>query len=396
MNGVNLAVSCSLLLAALAAPLSGQASTERSLQERIAAFENGLRGQSGTPDAEARWQLEARMAHYGVPGVSIAVLRSGRIAWAKGYGVKQNGKNDPIDTETVFSVGSVSKVGAAAATLRLVAAGKLDLDRDVNEFLKTWKVPSNRYTVRAPVTLRRILSHTAGLTVHGFRDFEPGESTPTTIQILEGSGPAKNSPVLVDTTPGTRFRYSGGGITLEQLIVEEATNLGFSEAARKLVFEPLGMKRSSYENPLPEAHGNIAKAHDGAGSPRALPRGYEAMPETAASGLWTSPSDLARLIIALIRSHQGVEDPFLDQAVAIDMMTAVAPSEFGLGPQLDRGPGTEANRRFSHGGSNNSYKAWMEGHLDTGNGLVVLTNGARGRELIREIRRAIPEAEGWE
>lgn len=358
----------------------------------ISAFETSLRpavSVQGQP--ETRWTLRERMEHWKVPGVSIAVIRDGKIAWAKGYGVLQAGGKEAIDTETVFSVGSTSKVGAAAITLRLVDSGQLDLDRDVNGYLRNWKVPQNPYTAVQPVTLRGILSHTAGLTVHGFADFQPGETLPTTVEILQGRAPAKNQPVEVFYTPGSRSQYSGGGTTVEQLIIEEATGLDFPAAARRYLFEPLGMTRSTYENTLPERWGNIAKAHGPDGEPRALPRGYEAMPEMAASGLWTTPSDYARMVVALIHSYQGTGG-FLSGPLARQMMMAVGPSRFGLGPILS---GEGMSRRFSHSGANDSYRAWMEGHLATGNGVVIFTNGANGGALYAEVRRAIAGAEGW-
>lgn len=358
-----------------------------SVEERIAAFESGF-----GPEGDSRGASVAeRMEHYGVPGMSIAVIEDREIAWAKGYGVLQAGGTDPVDTETVFSVGSVSKVGAAAATLRLVDGGRLDLDRDVNEYLSSWQVPEHEF--EGAVTLRRILSHTAGLTVHGFADYQPGAELPTTVQILEASGPSQSPPVFVDIPPGSQFRYSGGGTTLEQLVIEETFGSDFAAAARELVFEPLGMSRSTYQNPIPAEFGNIAKAHDEKGRPRALPRGYEAMPEAAASGLWTSPSDYATMMIAFIESYRGAPNAFLNQELARDMMTEVEPSTYGLGPNL---AGEGETRRFSHGGSNESYKAFMIGHLATGDGVVVFTNGARGAELYAEALRSAARAERWD
>lgn len=339
-----------------------------------------------------RWTLEQRMAHWKVPGVSIAVIRDGKVAWARGYGVLQAGRPEKVDTETVFSVGSVSKVGTAAAALRLVDAGKLALDRNVNDYLTRWKVPDNPYTAVRPVTLRGLMSHSAGLTVHGFGDFQPGEKLPTVIDTLEGRPPAKHEPVRVTLVPGTQFRYSGGGTTVEQLLIEETTGLDFPAATRQLVFEPLGMRRSTYENPLPPEHGNIAKAHGEDGSPQALPRGYEAMPEMGASGLWTTPSDYARLVIAFIDSYRGRPGSFLSAPLARQLLSEVGRSQVGLGPFLD---GEGMDRRFSHGGANDSYRAWMEGHPGTGNGLVIFTNGTNGGELAGEIRAAIALAEGW-
>jgi len=370
----------------LVAPAAAQ---DSDTNDRIAAFESGLVALAGEGTGTT---ISARMAHYGVPGVSVAVIRDGELSWARGYGVLQAGNSDPIDPETVFSVGSVSKVGAASTTLRLVDRGRLDLDRNVDEYLTSWQIPESAFTTDLKVTLRRILSHTAGLTVHGFGDYLPGRELPTTVQILNGEGPAMSPPVFVDIPVGSQFRYSGGGVTVQQLVIEDVTGMSFPEAARRFVFGPLGMDRSTYENPLPESHGNIAKAHRRNGQPAALPRGYESMPETAASGLWTTPSDYAKLVIALIESYQGVDGSFLSHSVTQDMMTEVDPSSYGLGPALH---GSSETRRFHHGGSNNSYKAWMEGHLQTGDGVIVFANGAGGGALTHEIAVAVGKAEGW-
>lgn len=361
---------------------------------RIRLFETSLRAAVSVQGAaEPRWTVSERMAYWKVPGLSLAVIRNGQLAWAQGYGVLQAGKPEKVDTQSLFSVGSVSKVGAAAVTLRLVDAGQLNLDRNVNGYLRRWQVPDTAYTAIRPVTLRGLLSHSAGLTVHGFPDFQPGAPLPTVIDTLEGRAPAVTDPVRVRLVPGAQYQYSGGGITVEQLVIEEVTGLAFPQAAQRYLFAPLGMRRSTYENPVPAALGNIAKAHGDDGQPRALPRGYEAMPEMAASGLWTTPSDYARLVMAFIRSYHGAPGSFLSTTLAHQMMTEVGRSPVGLGPFLE---GEGRTRRFSHGGANDSYKAWMEGHLGTGNGVVIFTNGSQGASLYAEVRRAVAVAEGWE
>lgn len=165
----------------------------------------------------------------------------------------------------------------------------------------------------------------------------------------------------------------------------------FPETADTLLLRPLGMTRSSFVNPLPEDIDNVAKAHNRSGQPMALPRGYEAMPEMAASGLWTSARDLGRFVAALLRSYRS-EGGFLPQPLTIDMMTKVSPSKHGFGPRLK---GTAYGHFFHHGRANNSYRAWIEGHLATGDGLVVLTNGTRGDDLYVEIRNAVADTLGW-
>ena len=390
-----LAQACTLTLVLALAPAVGSASSARSPADAkiIRAFETGLRsGPEIAGDKPVRWSIEERMAYWHVPGVSIAVIRDGKLAWTQTYGVKRAGSNDRIDDRTVFSVGSLSKVGAAAVTLRLTDAGVLDLNRDVNTYLKSWRVPQNPYTLIRPVTLRSILSHTSGLNLGNFPDFLPGEALPSNLDTLNGTGPSKTEPASVSFVPGTRWRYSGAGVQVEQQVIEDVTGTSFVDAARKYVFEPLGMERSTYQNPLPAEHGDIALAHDEKGQLRALPRGYEAFPEMAASGLWTTPTDYARLVIALIESYRSVPGAFLSAKIARQVMSEVGPSPVGLGPFLD---GSGDNRRFFHTGANDHYRAYMEGNLASGDGVVIFTNGSNGSKLYAELRRSLEAAEGW-
>jgi CubicO group peptidase (beta-lactamase class C family) len=174
-------------------------------------------------------------------------------------------------------------------------------------------------------------------------------------------------------------------------VVTDVTQQDFPTIARSVLFEPLGIARSTYANPLSASVGNVAKAHDRQGRPTALPRGYEAMPEMAASGLWTSAAELGQFVAMLIESYRA-PGGYLPQTIAEDMMTRVEPGEHGIGPRIE---GIGARRRFQHGGANDSYKAWIEAHLQTGDGFVVLTNGNRGHELHREIRKAAADMFGW-
>lgn len=338
-----------------------------------------------------RWSLRDRMTSHGVPGVAIAMVHAGRLEAVQGFGTCVAGTNASINADTLFSVGSVSKLASAAPCLRLVARGILDLDRDVNGYLKRWRVPAGSQGDDRAVTLRMLLSHTAGFNVHGFADYAPGVPLPTLVQTLNGERPAMN-PTLARVDPaGTRSRYSGGGYMIVQAVIEDAIGESFDAVARKMLFGPLGMRRSRFE-PAPNADTtNIAHAHDREGEPVALPRGWQSFPELAASGLWTTASDLARMIVALGASYRA-SGGFLPQDLAVDMMTAVTPGFNGLGPRL---AGSGAARIFHHAGANDSYKAYVEGNLVSGDGLVVLTNGERGDVLGDEIRNAVSDACRW-
>ncbi|MEO1575293.1 MAG: serine hydrolase domain-containing protein, partial [Pseudomonadota bacterium] len=223
--------------------------------------------------APTRRSIHERMAHYGVPGMGVAVINGGQLLWAGGYGTLSADGDEPVTADTVFSTGSVSKVAQAALVMRLVQAGRLDVDTDVSTYLTRWQVPDGPFTADGPVTLRAILSHTAGFSQHGFADFEPGEALPTALDTLNGAAPAKHGPVRLMFAPGTRMDYSGGGYTVSQVLVEDVTGRAYADLVRSEVFEPLGMSRSTFVNPLPPGHGNIARAHDSRGQPRALPRG---------------------------------------------------------------------------------------------------------------------------
>jgi len=385
----NVFASLVLLLLCLSAGTGAVAEDNPAAQraEELSALAGSLRPtivEAG--QAMPGWSLQERMTHYGVPGVAIAVIRDGKVVQAAGYGLRQAG--DAVDAQTAFSVGSVSKIITAATTLRLVADGRLDLDRDVSGYLADWRFSAHPDAPGAKVSLRMLLSHTGGFNVHGFEDYPPAAPLPSLRQTLDGAPPARSEAVRLIDPPGLRMRYSGGGVQVQQLVLESVADRPFARLAQEAVFSPLGMHRSTFEQPLAPAFGNIAHAHDRDGTPAALPRGWESFPEQAASGLWTSAQDLGTFVAALIESYRGRND-FLPRAIAQDMMTEVWPSLHGLGPRLQ---GEGDMRFFHHGGANDSYRAWIEGHLESGHGLVILTNGSRGGQLMMEIRNALTDA----
>lgn len=330
--------------------------------------------------------ITSLMEKHHIPGVSILSINNGEIANEITIGIKQAKTDQLIDSSTMFSVGSISKVVNAVLVLKLVKEGKLDLDSDVNEYLTTWKVPLSKMTQDQPVTLRRILSHTAGFSVHGFADYQPGEKLPTTLQILNGSGPAKNRKVKVIFPVGSKFKYSGGGTTVSQLLVEEVTGLPYAEAAETHLIKPLGLNRSTYQNPLPSSYDNIAKAHGKRGQIRALPRAYEAMPEQAASGLWTTPRDLFAILKSLFESEH--QDGLLNPELVSDMISKEENTAFGLGPKTTNRDGRLI---IHHNGANDSYRAHWKVFWDDKSGYIIFTNGSNGSDLINELNPILDE-----
>lgn len=322
-----------------------------------------------------------------VPGVAIAVVRGGRLDWAKGYGVVSLG-GKPVDADTLFQAGSVSKPVAAVAALALVQDGTLSLDGPIDLLLKSWTLPENDFTRASPVTLRRLLSHTAGTTVHGFAGYAIGAPLPTVPQILDGAAPANSVAVRVDQPVGVSYRYSGGGYTIAQQAMIDRAGKPFPAIARAKLFTPLGMSRSTYDQPLSAGTRNVALAHDEAGQP--IAGGFHVYPEMAAAGLWTSANELARFVIEVQNAANG-RGKMLSEKTAREMLTP-QPGGWGLGFKI---MGRGKDLAFFHDGSNAGYKATLIGHPETGDGAVVLTNGDQGYQLGQEILRGIAVVYGW-
>jgi CubicO group peptidase (beta-lactamase class C family) len=334
--------------------------------------------------------IRAQIAMRKVPGLSLAIVDKGRIVYAKGYGVTAPGGKAPVTTETLFLAGSISKSVAAMGALKLVEAGTLSLDGNVNDKLTTWKVPDNGFTGTEKVTLRRILSHTTGLTVHGFGGYEVGTPVPTITQILDGAAPANSAPVRVDTTPGAFWRYSGGGYTVMQLMMDDVTRTPFDQWMATNVIGPLRMTRSSFQQPPAGPMAPFAAAGQYApGTP--VPGRYHLYPEMAAAGLWTTASDLARFVIGVQQSYAGTANPVISQAMTRDMLTNVK-NDDGLGVFLDKSSG---NLLFFHGGRDDGFDAYMGGYAEGGQGIVIMINANDNSGMMRRIYEFVAREYGW-
>lgn len=362
-----------------------------TLEQRIQRIENGLlpavviNGQAPVP-----MKLSDRMRHYKVPGVSIAVINHGEIEWARGYGVKEAGTADRVTNSTLFQAASISKPVTAMAALRLVQEGKLKLDEDVNQELKSWKVPENEFTKEKQVTLRELLSHSAGLTVHGFTGYAAGEPVPTLVQILNGEKPANSEPIRVDIPPGSKWRYSGGGYVVTQQLILDVTGKSFPDFMEQRVLRPLQMTDSTYQQPLPQAlRAQAAAGHRGDG--KVIPGKWHTYPEMSAAGLWTTPSDLAKFAIAIQNGKSGKSQTVLSQAMITQMLTKQI-DDWGLGLNLQ---GTGRDARFSHGGANEGFRCSLIAYDDTGQGAAVMTNSDSGGSLAEEVLLAIAHEYGW-
>jgi CubicO group peptidase (beta-lactamase class C family) len=368
-----------------------QPASATTTQTRIARIQNGLLPSvviKGEPLPAMK--LTDRMQYYHVPGVSIAFIDHGHIAWTQGYGVADTQTGRPITPETLFQAGSISKPIAALGALRLVESGKLKLDENVNDELVSWKLPDNEFTTEQKVTLRRILSHSGGVNVHGFSGYEVDHPVPSVVQILDGVKPANSPPVRVEAVPGSVWSYSGGGIMIMQLMMMEATDKGFPALMHDLVLSPIGMSHSTYEEPLPlSLRSDAAHGYGPNGEP--VPGGFHTIPEMAAGGLWTTPSELALAAIEVQNEFAGTSHKVLSQTLAKEMLTHQK-DNWGLGFELEK-PG--ATPRFDHFGVNTGFVSVVEAYRDKGQGIVIMTNGQQGEKLITEILRAVAHEYAW-
>ncbi len=362
-------------------------------QERTSRVENGLLPAvliKGEPVSTMK--LDERMKFYNVKGVSIAVINDGKIEWAKGYGVRDVDANLPVTVDTVFQAGSVSKPVAAMAALKMVQNGKLSLDEDVNRKLVSWKMPDNEFTTEQKVTLRGLLSHSAGTSIWGFGGYPANTTTlPTVPQILDGSAPANTKAVRVVERPGTKWSYSGGGFTVMQLLMTDVSKKPFPELMDEMVLKKLAMDHSTYQQLLPPSLSEQAAIGYGPQGQRP-PFKWFIHPEMAAAGLWTTPSDLARFAIELQQAYAGKSQKVLSREMVKQMLTKQT-GGWGLGITLS---GDLKVFRFSHGGANTGFRTRMVAYATTGQGAIVMTNSEQGDALCGEIIRGIAREYGWD
>lgn len=365
--------------------------TEKVAEEipDIAAIENGLlpallvKG-----DSIVKFNILQRMEHYKVPGVSIAIVENGEIRGAKGYGISNTECGSRVDTSTLFQAASISKPLAALMALKLVEQGKLDLDQDVNLYLQDWKIPENQFCRQEKVTLRRLLTHTSGLNVHGFPGYKQTDSFPSLTGVLNGEG--NTARILVDTVPGSIWRYSGGGYTVMEKLLEDVSGLPFDEQMAIHILQPLGMKNSTFTQPLgPEHFFHASAAYDREGN--ILEGHWHNYPERAAAGLWTTPTDLAKYCIEVQQIVAGKQNGILSGQTIGKMLTKHQ-NEWGLGPGLHW---EDDSLIFRHGGKNAGFTNNLISFAHRGSALVVMTNADNGGKLIEEITRAVSSYYNW-
>ncbi len=368
---------------------------DRSAEKRIAAVEIGLDPPvviAGEPTE--KWTIAMQMRRLHVPAVSVAVINDYKIDWARAWGVTEAGGDRPATSDTLFQAGSVSKPVASMAAMRLAQDGRLNLDANVNDYLKTWKVPDTAFTHSKPVTMRELLTNSSGTPQFGSPEYDIHARIPTLVEILDGIPPAYTPAVRVEAIPGSRWQYSNGGFEIAQQVVMDVTGEAFPEFMRTTLLEPLGMTRSTFDQPLPAsmqtdaARGTLA---DGA----EIPGGWLLHPGMMAAGLWTTPSDLARFAIALMNAKRGENNSVISAATGALILTSQITQSDGLGQGFGVSLSGDADLAgFSKDGYNTGFTAIMICYF-SGRGIVVMTNSENGMSLALEIIRAVERVYGW-
>jgi CubicO group peptidase (beta-lactamase class C family) len=368
-----------ILLALFIVSCSGkQEKNSLQLKERIQRIENGLQPNLQIKgESIPNYNIEERLKDLGIPGVSIAVISNGEIEWAKGYGIADSSENRPVTKETMFLAGSISKPIAATRIHQLAELGIISLDANVNEYLSSWKLPDNEFTSNEKVTTRRLLNHTAGLTVWGFPGYDKGDTIPTIPEILDGKG--NTDSVRVYKEPGESWMYSGGGYTIMQLLITDLEEQPFPEIMQSHVLNPLGMENSTFENPLPEAYHSLAATGYRINGDEVEGK-WPIYPEMAAAGLWTTPSQLILWAKEIQQIQQNQKNGLLQVETVNEMLTP-GMNNHGLGPVVNK-------YTFGHGGADEGFRAEMLAWKNSPHAVVIMVNSDNG-SIIQEILLSI-------
>lgn len=361
--------------------------SDQSVQQRVRAVESHLshyvsiRGQKNDD-----LNLGSQMKAFGVPAVSIALIQHGEIDWARAYGVRSL-EGGAISTETLFGAASISKPVTALGVLKLVEEGKIDLDAEVNQYLKRWKIPDNQFTANRKVTVRELLNHTSGIGTHNGDVYDPSSPVPTLLQLLDGEKPARSPAVRVEATPGTKWAYSNGGYLVLMLLIEDVTGEPFAAYMKRTVLDPIGMKHSTFDAPLPADWQSRAATAYGDDGKWAVPPSKYVEPNSGAGGLWSTPTDLAKFLLEVQREYEGKSHKVLHQQTVRMMVSSdkeiASPRRWGLGFEVGGRPEDPYIRHEGSGYFQNDMVEYLRG-----NGIVVMTSGGRGGQLAEEIIRS--------
>lgn len=382
---------CLFLVIACWQPIAAQTGdSAKAVEEKIKAVENNLSGWVKLQDGNSTWNLQDRIKFHNIHGVSVAVIHNYKIHWARGYGFADTADTRPVSTNTLFQAASISKSLNAMGVLQLADKKLIDIHQNINEYLRSWKFPEDSLTSKTKLTTAHLLSHTGGLTIHGFPGYKWTDSIPSDNDILDGKRPANTRAVRSQFAPGVRYQYSGGGTTITKKIIMDVSGQEYDTYMWKQVMEPIGMSKSFFtQPPPPQAFRVLATAYYANGKP--VKDKFHIYPEQAPDGLWTSPTDIGNFIIEMQLSLQGKSNKVLSKEMTNIMVTPYIDKSAALGVFIDtRG----SQKYFQHGGANEGFRCQYFGSLENGNGVVVMVNSDNGA-IIGEIVNSVATIYGW-
>ncbi|MDN3585975.1 serine hydrolase [Pedobacter aquatilis] len=318
-------------------------------------------------------------------------MRDYKVDFAKAYGMADSARQTKASIHTLFQAASISKSFNALAIIKLFHDKKLDLYIDINTYLKNWKFPYDSLSNGKKINTANLLSHTAGLSVHGFGGYEASAALPTTIQILNGIKPANSDPVRSQFAPGEKMQYSGGGTTISQQLLTDLTGKPYQDYLNNTILKALAMNESTFaQPPLDSNKQNLATGYLADGS--AIRGNFHIYPEQAAAGLWTNPIDLSKYIIETQLAYQGKSNKLLNQSDTKIRLTPYANiNGSALGVFIES---PDSTKYFGHGGSNYGFQSAYYGSLEDGNGLAIMVNSDNG-DIIPELINSIAKVYGF-
>lgn len=360
----------------------------KEVKEQIKQVENSLAGRFMVNGKT--YNILERMAFFKVKGLSIAVIQNYTVVWAKGYGWADEAEKRPVTTVTLFEPGSISKSLNAVGVLKLVQDKKLDLHTDINDYLRSWKFPYDSLSKGKKITMAHLLSHTAGLSVHGFPGYARNSKIPSLPEVLDGSEPANTTAVRTVFEPGLQFQYSGGGTTIAQLIVTDLTQQPYDQFMFDKVLKPMGMLNSSYSQPpSKEKLKNVATGYRADGAEVEMK--FHVYPEQAAAGLWTTPTDLCRYIIETQLAYEGKSSQVLNQEMTRLRLTPYIDQSSALGVFIDNHNGF---KYFQHDAGNEGFRGAYLGSMEGGDGIAIFVNSDNGN-ILPELLNSVASVYKW-
>lgn len=358
-----------------------------------------LAAAAGTAADDISGTFEALLDAHDLPGLSVAVVDDYRIVYAGAFGEKEAGTGDKVDKETAFAAASISKAVTALVAAMLAEDGVLDLDVPVSTYLRRWQLPQGPISEGKPITLRHILTHTAGTNQSGFAAYFEGQDIPTLVESLNGEKLGENrDPLAVMWEPETRFHYSGGGVVVAQVAIEDAAGTSLASLAEKLIFKPLGMAHTIlHQSGHPGFPANAAKAHlmdlqlAGAG-------GFPIYPQTGAAGMWSTPTDMAKLMIDLQQALRCEPGTVISPSVALEttrIQTLLKAGGWGLGWMRYLPDGNLD--WFAHTGYGAGIGGQVMATMQDGRAIAVFGNGAHRVRVpvINAVIAAVIKQRGW-